>query len=56
MEKIALGGNRVSLIFNADYRENSPVDMAVKAILDRARAVHDIHLLKEDVKRKFCLK
>ena len=56
MEKIALGGNRVSLIFNADYRENSPVDMAVKAILDRARAVHDIHLLKEDVKKKFCLK
>ncbi len=56
VEKIALGGNRVSLIFNADYRENSPVDLAVKAILDRARAVHDIHVLKEKVKTEFGLR
>ena len=53
VEKIACGGNRVSLIFNADYRESSPVDLAVKAILDRARAEHDIHMMKEHVKSEF---
>ncbi|WP_274968690.1 HAD family hydrolase [Succinimonas amylolytica] len=53
VEKIACGGNRVSLIFNADYRESGPVDLAVKAILDRARAEHDIHMMKEHVKSEF---
>ncbi len=53
IKRIALDGDRVSMIFNADYRTNSKLDNAVKIILRKVQLEHELGLIKKQVKADF---
>ncbi len=53
---IACGGNRVNLIFDTDYSAGSPIEHAVKAILEQAAAEYNIFQLECKTKQEFEIK
>lgn len=55
VKDIACGGHRATLIFNADYSENSPIENAVKAILQRAASDANLKFLEEKTSDEFGL-
>lgn len=53
VREIACGGRRVNLIFDTDYSENSPIENAVKSILQKAAAEYNLYRLELDTKKEF---
>jgi hypothetical protein len=55
VQDIACGGHRVSMIFDTDYSENSAIENAVKAILNKVAAEANMHNLELNTRKEFNL-
>jgi len=55
VQDIACGGHRVSMIFDTDYSENSAIENAVKAILNKVAAEANMHNLELKTRKEFNL-
>ncbi|MBR1924389.1 MAG: haloacid dehalogenase-like hydrolase [Ruminobacter sp.] len=53
VKKICANGKRSSLIFKTDYSENSPIELAVKAILNKSRAEEELLQLQKETRAEF---